>query len=153
MHYELNKFMWIINFLPDWVFHLILFVGAVGTLVGFVLGMIPLVKQYIIPIRVLSLFALCLGLFLEGGLADNQVWQARVKELEVKVAQAEAKSEKENTKIVTKVITKTQVIKQRGQNVYKYIDREVAKYDATCVIPKEFVKAHNDAAAPVEDKK
>lgn len=145
--------MWIINFLPDWVFHLIFCVGLVGTLIGFALGMVPLVKQYIIPIRVISLFALCLGFFLEGGLADNQVWQARVKELEVKVAEAEAKSEKENTKIVTKVITKTQVVRTRGDDIVKYVDREITKYDSTCVIPKEFVKAHNDAAAPIEDKK
>jgi hypothetical protein len=138
--------MWIINFLPDWVFHLIFFVGVVGTLVGFVLGMIPLVKQYVIPIRVISLFALCLGLFLEGGIADNQAWQIRVKELEVKVAQAEAESAKVNTVIIEKAVVKVAKQKEKTLVVKQYIDREVTKYDNQCVIPKEFIKAHNDAA-------
>lgn len=138
--------MWIINFLPDWVFHLIFFVGVVGTLVGFVLGMVPLVKQYVIPIRVISLFALCLGLFLEGGIADNQAWQIRVKELEVKVAQAEAESAKVNTVIIEKAVVKVAKQKEKTLVVKQYIDREVTKYDNQCVIPKEFIKAHNDAA-------
>jgi uncharacterized membrane protein len=144
--------MWILSFLPDWVFHAITIAGALGTLVGFVLGMIPVIKTYVIPIRVISILLLSFGLFLEGGIADNQIWQARVKEVEAKLAEAEAKSAKENTKIVTKVVTKTQIVRTRGETITKYIDREIVKYDTKfapggeCEIPKEFLKAHNDAA-------
>jgi hypothetical protein len=51
-----------------------------------------------------------------------------------------------------KVVTKTQVIKTRGEDIVKYVDREVVKYDTKfapgeeCEIPKEFIKAINDAA-------
>ena len=144
--------MWIISFLPDWVFHLMLAVGVLGTVAGFVLGIIPAVKQYVLPIRVISLLVLSLALYLEGGLADYNAWQLKVKEVEAKLAQAEIKSAKENTKIVTKVITKTQVVKTRGEDIVRYIDREIVKYDTKfapggqCEIPKEFIKAHNDAA-------
>ena len=148
--------MWIISFLPDWVFHAITIAGVLGTIVGFVLGMIPAVKTYIIPVRVISILLLSLGLYLEGGLADYKVWEAKVKEVEAKLAQAEVQSVKENTKIVTKVITKTQVVKTRGQDIVRYVDREVIKYDekfakgGICEIPKEFIKAHNDAAEAVK---
>ena len=144
--------MFILSILPDWVFHAITIVGILGTVVGFVLGMIPVVKTYIIPIRVISILLLCLGLYLEGGLADYKVWEAKVKEVEVKLAVAEIKSAKENTKIVTKVITKTQVVKTRGEDIVRYVDREIVKYDekfakgGVCEIPKEFIKAHNDSA-------
>jgi hypothetical protein len=144
--------MWIISFLPDWVFHAITIAGVLGTIVGFVLGMIPAVKTYIIPVRVISILLLSLGLYLEGGLADYAVWEAKVKEVEAKLAEAELKSAKENTKIVTKVITKTQVVKTRGQDIVRYVDREIIKYDTKfapggqCEIPKEFIKALNDAA-------
>ena len=144
--------MWIISFLPDWVFHLMLAVGILGTVAGFVLGIIPAVKQYVLPIRVISLLVLSLALYLEGGLADYNAWQLKVKEVEAKLAQAEIKSAKENTKIVTKVITKTQVVKTRGEDIVRYVDREIVKYDTKfapggqCEIPKEFIKAHNDAA-------
>jgi uncharacterized membrane protein len=144
--------MWIISFLPDWIFHALLAVGVIGTVAGFVLGMIPGIKTYIIPVRVISLIVLSLALYLEGAMADYTAWEARVKEMEAKVAAAEVKSVKENTKIVTKVITKTQVIKTRGADIVKYVDREVIKYDTKfapggeCEIPKEFIKAINDAA-------
>jgi predicted nucleotidyltransferase len=59
---------------------------------------------------------------------------------------------KENVKIVEKIVTKTQVVKVKGEEVVKYIDREIVKYDVKfaqggqCEIPKEFYKSLNDAA-------
>jgi len=144
--------MWILSVLPDWVFHLMLLAGVLGTVAGFVLGMVPAVKQYVLPIRVISLLVLSLALYLEGGLADYKAWELKVKEVEAKLAGAEAKSAKENVKIVEKVVKKTEYITRQGREVVKYIDREIVKYDTKfapggqCEIPKEFIKAHNDAA-------
>ena len=91
---------------------------------------------------------------MEGGASNEEKWNARVKEMEAKVAVAEVKSKEENVKIETKVITKTQVIRERGKDIINYVDREVVKYDTKfapggqCEIPKEFIKALNDAAEP-----
>ena len=65
---------------------------------------------------------------------------------ETKVAQAEAQSATLNTQLVEITATKTQVVRERGRDIVKYVDREVVKYDTTCVIPKEFVTVHNRAA-------
>ena len=142
--------MWILSFLPEWAFHLLLIVGVLGTVAGFVLGMIPVVKQYIIPIRVISLIVLSLALYLEGGLADNKEWELRVKEMEAKVAEAEAKSAKENVKIVEKVVTKTQIVRQRGRDIIVEVERDRAILDKECVVPKRFIEIHNQAAEPVK---
>ena len=144
--------MWILSFLPEWAFHLMLGIGVLGTVTGFVLGMIPFIKQYVIPIRIISLLILILAVYLEGGLADNKIWEARVKEMEVKVAKAEAESAKENVKIVEKIVRKTQIVRIRGEDIVKYVEKEVVKYDekfatgGQCELPKEFIKAVNDAA-------
>jgi hypothetical protein len=72
--------------------------------------------------------------------------------MEAKVAAAEVQSVKENVKIVEKVVKKTEYITRRGQDIIQYVDREIVKYDTkfapggVCEIPKEFIKAHNDAA-------
>ena len=148
--------MWILSILPDWAFHAIFVVGLLGTITGFVLGMIPIVQRYIIPIRVLSILILLVGTWLEGVLSDSKEWQLRVKEMETKVAEAEAKAAIENTKIVEKVVKKTEYITRRGQDIVQYVDREVVKYDTKfapggiCEIPKEFIVAHNKAAEPVK---
>jgi hypothetical protein len=128
----------------------------VGTIAGFVLGFIPLISKYKLPIQIISLLLLSLGVYLEGGLAEKAKWELRVKEMEAKVAQAETKSAVVNTEIVEKVITQKQVIKVKGDKVIEYIDREVKVFDNTCTVPEMAIKAHNMAAkneAPSEDKK
>ena len=59
--------MWIISFLPNWVFHLLLTAGILGTIAGFVLGMVPLIQKYIFPIRIISILLLSFSLYIEGG--------------------------------------------------------------------------------------
>ena len=138
--------MWILDWLPFWIFHLITLAGIGALITAQFFKFIPLVSQYRLPIQVGGILVLAFGLFMEGGIATQEKWEARVKEMEVKVAEAEVKSAKENTRIVQKVATKIEIVKVRGDEIIKYVDRELVKYDGQCVIPKEFVKVHNDAA-------
>jgi hypothetical protein len=142
--------MWILEWLPDFVFHLIVIAGVLGLLAAQFFTFIPFVSQYTTPIRIVSAILLIVGIWFEGGISNEAKWQARVTELQLKVAEAEKQSAKQNTVIVEKIVTKTQIIKEKGDNVIKYIDRELVKYDNQCVIPDEFVKAHNDAAGSVK---
>jgi hypothetical protein len=148
--------MWILHFLPDalilWICNTVLFVGIALTVTAFFIKRIPIINQYRTPAQVLGIALLVLGVYWRGGYAVEQEWRERVAEVEAKVAAAEAQSKEENVKIVTKVVTKTQVIKTRGETITKYIDREIVRYDekfapgGQCEIPQEFIKAHNDAA-------
>lgn len=145
--------MWILNWLPDFVFHLILIVGVLALLTGWALRMVPVVAKYSLPIQVVGVLLTILGVWYEGGIAKDAEWKARVAELETKVAQAEVKSATENVKIVTKVVKQLELVRTRGNDVVQYIDREIVKYDNVCPIPKEVVKAHNMAAERVGEAK
>jgi len=144
--------MWILSWLPDAVIHSIFIVGALGIFLGFVLTFIPFVKQYKLAIQIASIFIFALGVYLEGGLADNKQWIAKVKELEAKLAVAEEKSKTENVKIEQQIVTKTQIVKEKGKDIIQYIDREVVKnndvikYIENCPVPKSVIDAHNQAA-------
>ena len=138
--------MWIVQHLPDWVFHTLLAVGILGTIAGFALGTIPIIKKYSLPIRIISPIILSLAVLLEGALLDNKIWQERVAEVEAKLAKAEEESKKANQQLVKAASKKVEKQKQKTIVVKQYITREVTKYDKTCEIPKEFVKAVNDAA-------
>ena len=138
--------MWILSYLPDFVTHTIFTVGVVGTIAGFVLGFIPFIATYKLPIQIISILVLSFGLYLEGGLADQAVWQLKVKEMEAKVAKAETESQKVTTEVVTKILTKKQVIKEKGDDIVQFIDREVVKYNNICTIPEVVITAHNAAA-------
>lgn len=139
--------MWIINWLPEFVVHLIFLAGIVGTIAGFVLGFIPFVSKYKLPIQIISLLLLSLGVYLEGGLAEKAKWELRVKEMEAKVAAAQAESQKTNVQIVEKIVTEKEFIKVKGQKVIEYIDREVKVFDSNCTVPEVAIKAHDMSAA------
>ena len=144
--------MWILQWLPDWIFYGIFFAGLLGLLATYVMKFIPFVYVYRTPIQAVSILAIAIGTYMSGAISNEEAWQARVKEMEAKVAAAEAESQKENVKVVEKVVKKTEYITRRGQDVIQYVDREIIKYDTkfapggVCEIPKEFIKAHNDAA-------
>ena len=144
--------MWIINWLPDWIFYGIFFAGLLGLLATYIMKFIPFVYVYRTPIQAVSMLAIAIGTYMSGAISNEEAWQARVNEMEAKVAAAEVQSVKENIKIVEKVVIKTQIVRARGQNIIQYVDREVIKYDTkfapggVCEIPKEFIKALNDAA-------
>lgn len=146
--------MWILQWLPDWIFYAILTLGLVGFLATYLLKFIPIPALYVYktPIQMVSLIFIIVGVYMSGAISNEQSWQARIKELEVKIAEAEAEAAKENVKIVEKVVTKQKVVKEKGEEVIKYVDREVVKFDTKfvaggqCEIPKEFIKSLNDAA-------
>jgi hypothetical protein len=148
--------MWILHFLPDalilWICNIVLLAGILLTVTAFFIKRIPVVNQYRIPAQVLGVALLVVGVYWRGGYAIEQEWRERVAAVEARVAAAEAASREENTKIVTKVVTKTQIIRTRGETITKYIDREIVRYDekfapgGQCEIPREFIKAINDAA-------
>jgi uncharacterized membrane protein (DUF106 family) len=144
--------MWILSILPDAAIHIIFGLGILGTIAGFVLGFIPFVKTYQFAIQICSIIVLVFGVYLEGGLADYKEWELRVKEMEAKVAQAEAKSANTNVEIQEKIVEKTKVIREKGRDIIKYIDKEVVKkeevikYVENCPVPKEIIDLHNQAA-------
>lgn len=148
--------MWILHFLPEslilFVTTLLLLAGIVTTAVSF----LPVLMHYRIPTQVLGIVLLVLGVYWRGSYAVEQEWRERVTAAEARVAAAEAKSAEATVKIVTKVVTKTQLVRTRGETIVKYVDREIVRYDekfargGICEIPQEFIKAHNDAAEQIK---
>jgi hypothetical protein len=146
--------MFILQYLPDslilWFCNGLLLAGVALTVTAFLIKTLPFINQYRIPAQVLGIALLVLGVYLRGGLAVEQTWRERVAELEAQIVVAQAASKDANVKIETRVIKKTEYITRRGQDIVQFVDREVVKYDTTCVIPAPFVQAHNRAAEPVK---
>ena len=154
--------MWLLHFLPDtflqFVVDAVLITGIVSTvlfcfLFNKILRFFPPLSAHYKVLQISSLVILVSGVYFKGGYTTEMLWREKVKEVEVKLAAAEAESKKENVKIVERVVKKIEVVQRRGKDIVQYVDREVTKYDNTCIVPKEFIKAHNDAAAAAEVKK
>jgi hypothetical protein len=148
--------MWLLSFIPDslitLIVHIIFAIGVIGFFVGSFASKFPFISAYGNIVKIVAGVLLVVGLYLEGGLGVEQEWRKKVAEMQAKVAIAEQQSAKENVRIVEKIVKQTEYIKTRGEDIVKYVDREVVKYDTKfapggqCEIPKEFIKAINDAA-------
>lgn len=162
---QINICMWILHLLPDaliaWIVGLILFAGAVVTIAGFFVRFIPFVNTYRIPVQIAGILLLTVGVYFQGGYTTEMAWRERVAEVEARLAAAETRSAEVNTEIITKTVTQTKVVRERGDDIIRYVDREVVKnqevirFVENCPIPEIIINTHNAAARnqPIEEKK
>ena len=144
--------MWILQWLPNWLFYGVLLIGLIGFLVTYLLKFIPIPALYMYrtPIQIVSLIMVVVGVYMAGSIANEEAWLAKVKEVEAKLAEAEARGSQETVRIVEKVVVQERVVRERGQKLVQYVDREIVKYDNKCEIPSPFIEAHNQAAGSVK---
>lgn len=138
--------MWILNYLPGPIIHLLLIIGISGIIMGFALSFVPIINKYKLPIQIISLILFSVALYLEGGVSYKKDSDLKIAELQLELEKAKAESGKINTEVITKYLTKKQIIKEKGNTIIEYIDREIKVFDNSCPLPDQVIKAHNAAA-------
>jgi hypothetical protein len=142
--------MWMLSLIPDsvliWFINTILVAGLLGTLSSFFIRFIPPLMPYAGIVKTVGIALLVAGVWFRGGYDVEMSWRGKVKEVEAKVAVAEAKSKETNTVIQkvyidrVKTVKDTQyVIQERIKEVEKIIDKE-------CKVVPEAIDIHNAAA-------
>ncbi len=149
------QFQWMINLIPDHILSLIYWAiiaaGITGVLAGWLGKWIPFYGQYAKILKPIGVLLLVLGVWLRGGYDVEMAWRAKVADMESKVKLAEEQSQTKNVEIQTQVVEKTKVVREKGKDIIKYVDREVVKkeeiikYIEMCPVPKEIIDLHNQA--------
>ena len=70
--------MWILSWLPNWIFYGIFFAGLLGLLATYVMKFIPFVYVYRTPIQAISILAIAIGTYMSGAISNEEAWQTRV---------------------------------------------------------------------------
>jgi len=135
--------MWILNFIPDIVFHAIVIAGILGMIASFFLGYMPFISLYKTPIQIISVIILVFGVWVEGANSNNESWKLKVKELEAKVSQAQIKSNEINTKLVEKIAENQKIIKDKKNENSKAIIKYVTD---DCRLSNAAVILHNSSS-------
>ena len=115
--------MWLLSWLPDFVFHLIVIAGVLGIIASWFFGFIPFVSQYKLPIQIISTLVLMFGIWIEGANSNNNSWLLKIKELEVKIAQSETQSAQVNTILVETIVEKENIIKDKQNEIKSAINK------------------------------
>lgn len=145
---------WMLGLLPAWFWPALLIAGVLAILASFVLGAIPFIKNYKLPIQVGGILAVVASVWFLGAASNEEKWQVKIRELEEQVKKAEEQSRETNVKVETKIVERTKVIKEKAKTQIEYVDRiitqdkEIIKYIEQCPVPKIIIDEHNKAATP-----
>jgi len=138
--------LWLISFLPDWVFHIIIFLGFGSIIASAILKRLPTLHTYSFITYFVGLFLIVSGIWFEGALNEKTKWEEKVKDLEAKVQVAEAKSQQVNTVIETKIVERVKIVKDT-KNANKETAKLIAnQLDSKCVVPESTVVLINSAS-------
>lgn len=144
--------MWIFEITPDWIFHTLFYASLLAVLIGIFLKKVPFIQQYTSVLKYGGLFFLVCSIFLEGALYDYNVMQDRIEEVKKQVESYENQNKETNDKLAKLQEEFDKKNKEKQKVLKQYIKTEITRYDTKflpggqCEIPKEFIKAHNDAA-------
>lgn len=146
------QFQWMLSLVPDWIWTTLLVCSVSGLAAAAVLKRVAFISQYRFPIQVVSFVCLIASVWFLGAASTNEVWEAKIKDAEAKVKLAEEQSTTKNVEVQEKIVEKTKVVREKGKDIIKYVDREVikkeeiVKYIEQCPVPKEIIDIHNQAA-------
>lgn len=141
--------MFILQIIPDFVFHLILLAGLLGLAASFVLSYIPFISLYRLPIQIAASILIAIGAYMEGAISNNAEWEARVAELKLQVAKAEADSADANTKLTEALANSQAKIVVTQENTKKAIQKNAPAINQTCKINDISIKLYNQAVKGV----
>jgi hypothetical protein len=84
---------------------------------------------------------------MEGGISNQEKWEAKVAEVKLEMAKKETASAEVTTKVITKYVTKIEVVKEKGNEIIKQVPVYITKdADAKCDVPNGFVVLHDSAS-------
>lgn len=117
--------MWILEWIPFWIFDVALIIGVIGFFVTYLLRFIPMPSLYLYktPIQILSVLLIIICVYMLGSIANEETWKLKIAEYEAKIAETNAEHLKTNLQLQEVLQRKKEVIRERGDKIIKYIDR------------------------------
>ena len=127
----------------------IIFISIVAILAGYFL---PFFGQYRVAVQFVGIVLLSYMLFLSGKDSERDVWEEKMSEAKVEMANLRAASEKVNTQTIIKYVDKIKYVDRiKTQVVTEFITKE---NDAACTVNGGFVNLHDSIVkgVPAEPK-
>jgi hypothetical protein len=126
------------------MFVLSIIVGGAGVYLS---SYIPKLGVPPVILRTLGVILMVGGVYLYGGYGTEMTWRERAAKLQAEIDKKNNESAKVTEKIVTEYVTKTKVIKEKGDVIVKEVPKYITKEsDDKCTIPKSFIVLHNGAS-------
>jgi hypothetical protein len=145
------QIVWMLTFVPDWIYHAILIVGVVGILAGKFLRFIPVVSAYSPAIRITSMILFVVGVWFNGSIYSDNKWRAKVADLESQVAMAEQQASEANAQIEIQYVDRIRVVREKEYIIQSEIREYSGDLDANCIVSPRAREILNRAAEPPKE--
>ena len=139
--------MWLLNWLPDVVFHIMLLVGLLSLVASFVLQFIPFVSQYKLPIQVAGIILTVVAVWYEGGIAKDAEYKIRIAEMELKISRSETAAAEANTRLAEQILKEQARIKDITETNKTRLQELAGQLDKQCSVNQGVIDVLNDAAS------
>ena len=151
----MNQIYWMLGLIPESVllglYYTALTTGVIMLAAGWLIKWFPGIGNYKSSIQLVGVVLTAGSLYLLGGYSTEIMWRSKVADMQAKVEEAQAQAAATSRAIETKVEVQTKVVREKGKDIIKYVDREVVKkeeivkYIEQCPVPKEIIDIHNAA--------
>lgn len=138
--------MFLINWLPDWMFYFILITGVVGLVVSFFIKFIPFVNTYRVPLQLASIALTVAGVWFAGGIAKDKEYRAEIEAARHRAELAEEKAKTATARVEYVFQDKVKVVKEVQVVVQERIRDLSVQIDNQCKVIPEVIDIHNQAA-------
>ena len=138
--------MWILSWLPDWIFYVLTLVGITGLVIAFTIGkLIPI--EYQLAVKFISTGACAFGLFMIGAISNEDIWQLKVKEMETAIAKQELAAAEVTHEVITQYVDRVKIVEGKTHEIIKKVPVYITKEsDDKCTINNGFVSLHDHAS-------
>ena len=151
------QFSWLFSLIPDSWLELITYsmvaVGVILYIASKLVGWLPFIKTYKLPIELVGVILYGVGAFYAGGYGVERMWRERVAVMEQQVKEAEAKSAQVVVKIETKVVTKIKRVVEVREVIKREIEIQKEIINAGCEINDAAIQMYNRAVTNPEEIK
>lgn len=138
--------MFILNFIPNWMFYVITLSGIAGMCIAVVFSrLIPI--TYKLPLELLSILLFTFGVYTLGAISTEAAWQLKVSQMEAEIAKKELAAAEITAQVITKYVDRVQIVKGKTNVIIKKVPEYINKEsDSKCVVNTGFVQLLNASA-------
>lgn len=138
--------MFLTNWLPDWIFYVILLTGLTGLVISFFIKFIPFVTTYRIPLQLVSIVLTVAGVWFAGGIAKDKEYRAEIEAAKERARVAEQKAKDATARVEYVFQDKVKVVKETQIIIQEKIRDLTVQIDGQCKVIPEVINIHNQAA-------
>ena len=133
--------------IPEYVWIFLIAGSIIFNIISSFIAKIPGFSMYALTVKLVSICAFTIGVFMVGGVGTSLIYQQQIKEMESKIAQAVEESNQANDELQKKIDRKNKKIKEIKDASKALIKSNRVEIDRDCSVPDVAIRLHNNSAS------